>query len=97
MIIEKNTNMSNPLDDVVRTMEKAREFIECDFVLGAEVGDSVISPPHKHDLAAWQSFYHSTINGPGQIVNRLLPIVGQCEAVEADSIKSSKIHLARQM
>ena len=35
---KKNTNMSNPLDVIVRTMEKAREFMEYDFILGAEGG-----------------------------------------------------------
>ena len=89
--------MSDPLDDIVRTMDKAREFIECDFMLGSEGGESVMSPPHKQALATLQSFYHTTINGPGQIVNRLLPIVRQCEAVEADSLKTSKIHMVRQM
>ena len=56
--------MSDPLDDVVRTMDKAREFIECDFMLGSEGGESVMSPPRKQALATWQSFYYTTINGP---------------------------------
>ena len=89
--------MSNPLDVIVRTMEKAREFMEYDFILGAEGGESVMSPPRKQALATWQSFYHTTINGPGQIVNRLLPIVSQCKVVEADSLRTSKIHMVRQM
>ena len=89
--------MSNPWDDLVRTMEKAREFIECDFMLGAKGGESVMSPPRKQALATWQSFYHTTINGSGQIVNCLLPIVRQWEVLEADSLKTSKIHMVRQM
>ena len=63
--------MSNPLDVIVRTMEKAREFMEYDFILGGEGGESIMSPPRKQALATWQSFYHTTIIGPGQIVNRL--------------------------
>ena len=34
---------------------------------------------------------------PGQIVSRLLPLVDKCKAVEADSLKSSKMHLVKQM
>ena len=56
-----------------------------------------MSPPRKQALATWQSFYHTMINRPGQIVNRLLPMIRQCEAVEADSLKTNKIHMVRQM
>ena len=45
----------------------------------------------------WTSFYRSTINVLGQIVQWLLPLVWQCEAVNADSLKSNKVHLARQV
>ena len=78
-------------------MGKARELVTCNFLLGSEGGESVMSLPCKQALATWQSFYHTTINGPGQIVNCLLPIIRQCEAVEADSLKTSKIHMVRQM
>ena len=54
-------------------------------------------PKGKRALATWQSFYHTTINGPGKIVHRLLLLVHQCEVIDADSLKSTKIHLARQM
>ena len=56
-----------------------------------------MSPPHKRTLATWQTYYHMSINRTGQIVNRLLPLVQQCETIDADSLKTSKIHLVRQM
>ena len=63
--------MTDTLEDIAQTMGKAREFVECNFQSGAEGGANVMSPPCKQALATWQSFYHTTINGPGQIVNRL--------------------------
>ena len=65
--------------------------------MGTEEGETIMSVPRKRALATWQTYYHTTINGTGQIVNRLLPLIQQCKAIYADSLKSSKIHLARQM
>ena len=53
------------MDDIVRTMEKAREFVQCDFALGAEGDELTISWPRKQALAKWQRYYQSTINRPG--------------------------------
>ena len=86
--------MSDTLEDVAQTMGKAREFVECNFLLGSEGGESAMSLPLKQALATWQSFHHIMINGPGQIVNRLLPIIRQCKVVEADSLKTNKIHMS---
>ena len=65
--------------------------------MGTEEGETIMSPPRKRALTTWQTYYHTTINGTGQIVNRLLPLIQQCKAINPDSLKSSKIHLARQM
>ena len=89
--------MADTLEDIAQTMGKARDFVKCNFLIGAVGVATVMSPPRKQALATWQSFYHSTINVPGQIVQQLLPLVRQCEAVDADSLKRNKIHLARQM
>ena len=57
----------------------------CKFgALGAEGDNLGMSLPRKQALAKWQRFYHSKINGPGQIVSHFLPFVGKCEANEAD-------------
>ena len=93
----KEVVMVDTLEDIAQTMGKAREFVEFNFLIGGEGDATVMSPPCRQALATWQSFYHSTINVPGQIVQRLLPLVRQCEAVDADSLKSNKIHLAQQM
>ena len=89
--------MMDPLGDLALSMGKAHEFVECNFRIGTEEGENIMSPPRKRVLATWQTYYHTTINGTGQIVNRLLPLIQQCKAINADSLKSSKIHIARQM
>ena len=78
-------------------MGKACEFVKSNFQMGTEEGENIMSPPRKRALATWQSYYHTTINGPEQRVHRLLPLVQQCKAINVDSLKSTTIHLARQM
>ena len=79
-------------------MAQACAFAECDFQMGSEEGETTLmSPPHKRVLATWQIYYNSTINPSGQVVNRLLPLLEQCETIDAESLKVSKIHLVRQM
>ena len=46
--------MSHPIDDVITVMDEVRRFIECDFALGAEGGDSGMNPPQKQALSKWQ-------------------------------------------
>ena len=89
--------MSNPVDDIIKVMDEVRKFVQCNFALGAKGDESGMSPPCKQALAKWQRFYHSKINGPGQIVSHLLPLVDKCEVIEADSLKSSKSHLVKQV
>ena len=66
--------MTNTLEDLAQTMGKAREFVECNFWMGTKEGENIMSLPRKRALATWQSIYHTTNNGPGQIVHRLLPL-----------------------
>ena len=66
--------MTDALEDIAQTMGKAREFVECNFRIGPQEGANIMSPPHKRALATWQSFYHTTINGPGQIVQWLVNV-----------------------
>ena len=87
--------MAEALGELASSMAKAREFAKCDFQMGTEEGETIMSLPHKRALTTWQTYYHTTINGTGQIVNRLLPLIEQCEAKDADSLKTSRIHLAR--
>ena len=44
--------------------------------------NTVMSPPRKRALATWQIYYNLTINPSGQVVNRLLPLLEQCEAID---------------
>ena len=53
--------------------------------------------PRKHALARWMRCYHSKMNGPGQIVSYLLPLLEKCKASEVDSLMSSECHLVQQV
>ena len=88
--------MSETLEDMAVTLGKCQEFIEADFRLRTEVG-SVMSPPRRAAAASWTIFYQYIINIPSQIVQRLLHLVRQCDAVDAKLLKTNKIHLARQV
>ena len=82
------------------TMAAARSFSESNFKLGAEenkTGKTVFSPPRKKELASWLLYYNSTINPWAHIVNNLYPIVEQCEALDADMLKSSRLQIVRKM
>ena len=67
--------ISGPINDAIILMDEVRRFVECDFILWMEGDDSGMSLPCKQALAKWQRFYHSKINGPGQIISYLLPLV----------------------
>ena len=69
-----NTQVLNKLAD---SIANARSFAECDFRLGLEEGQVVMSPPRKKPLVSWTIFYNSTINPYAQIVNNLMPILEQ--------------------
>ena len=81
--------MASPIYDVITVMADVKKFVEHDFTLGLKGDVSDMSPPHKHVLARWKRCYHSKMNGLGQIVSYLLPLLEKCEATEADSLMSS--------
>ena len=79
-------------EDIATALAKAKEFTDVPFQLSPDGADSgLMSPPRKVALATWTSYYHSIINVPENIVQRLLPLVRQCEALEAKTIKNSKL------
>ena len=89
--------IDNALFELANSMAPAHSFAESNLKLGLEEGETVFSPPHKKALASWSLYYNSTINPCAQIVNNLYPIVEQCEALDADMLKSSRLQIARKM
>ena len=78
-------NDAQVLNNLADSMANALSFEECDFRLGLEEGQTVMSPPRKKALASWTIYYNSTINPCAQIVNNFMPIVEQCEIVDTDN------------
>merc|ERR1712098_496497 len=60
-------------------------------------GKNIMSPPRKEALTTWQIFYNSTINPSAQVVNNLMPLLEQCEAIDTETWKVSKLHFVRRM
>ena len=89
--------INNALFELADLMAQARSFTESAFRLGFEEGITVMSPPRKKDLSSWTLYYNATINPCAQIVNNLYPIVEQCEAINADLLKSLRLKIVRRM
>ena len=79
------------------SMAVAHSFAESNFRLGMVEKETVFSPPRKKALASWSLYYNATINPCVQIVNNLYPIVKQCEALDAELLKSSRLQIVRKM
>ena len=74
---------------------KANEFME---VTGFNFGEaSTTSPTRKSSLDSWTNYYRSLLMKPGQILQQLYPTIGQCETLDADTLKREKPQLIRQL
>ena len=89
--------VNDALFSLADSMAAAPSFAESNFRLGVDEKETVFSPPRKKALASWSLYYNSTINPCAQIVNNLYPIVEQCEALDADLLKSSRLQIVRKM
>ena len=58
---------------------------------------SANSPTRKSALDSWTNYYRSLLIKPGQIVQQLYPTIGQCETLDADTLKREKPQLIRQL
>ena len=90
-------SVDNAMNELADLMAQACLFAECDFRLWLEEGQIVLSPPRKKALASWTIYYNSTINPSAQVVNNLMPLLEQCEVIDAENLKASKLHLVRRM
>ena len=74
---------------------KAHEFLE---VTGFNFGGaSPNSPTRKSAMDSWTNYYRSLLIKPGQVVQLLYPVIGQCESLEAEDLKRNKPQLLRQL
>ena len=89
--------MVDALVELAGLMAKACEFAICDFRLGLAVGKTVFSVPHKKALASWQIYYNSAISPPLTVLNNLMPLLEQCETIDSETLKVSKLHLVKRM
>ena len=97
--MKKNIRMAinDALFLLANSMAAAHSFAESNFRFGVDEKETVFSPPRKKALASWSLYYNATINPCAQIVNNLYPIVEQCEALDAELLKSSRLQIVRKM
>ena len=87
------------LEDIPTTLAKFKEFMNSAFSISADGADNgLTSPPRKAALRMWTTYCdRSVINVPGSIVQWLLPLTRQCEVIDAETLKSIRLHLCSQV
>ena len=86
--------IEDDIEDMAATFGKIKEFMEMDFSLG-ESENLVTSPPRHVAVNTWTNYYWHIINKPGQVVQKLFPLISQCEAIDSKTLQSSKLHPVR--
>ena len=91
--------MIQDLDQITKIFGKVKEFMEVEgFILGPlEANEVVTSPNRKAAIKKWTNFYRSLVIKPCHIIQKLYPVIAQCEAIDAETLKTSKSHLIRQL
>ena len=74
--------IEDDIDDMAATFGKIKEFMEVNFNLGTPE-NAVTSPPRCAAVNTWTNYYQHIINKPGQVLQKLYPLIGQCEAIES--------------
>ena len=83
------------LSGFANAFAKAKEFLE---VTGFNFGEaSTSSPTRKSSLDSWTNYFRSLLMKPGQIVQQLYPTIGQCETLDANTLKRDKPQLIWQL
>ena len=86
------------LDRIAETFAKVKEFLEASgFTLGSMRTNEVVTPIRKVTLSTWTNYYKSLVMKPGHTIQKLYPALDQCEALDADTLKTEKPHLVRQL
>ena len=79
-------------------LSQAKEFASCKFYLLADMEEvAVMSSPRKAALAIWFNKYRGLINMPSKTLDKLLPLLLQCQQYSAEELKMTKIHLVLNM
>ena len=86
------------LDKIAETFAKVKEFLEAgEFTLGAMRPNEVTTPVRRLALSTWSNYYKSLVMKPGHTIQKLYPALDQCEAVDAEILKTEKSHLVKQL
>ena len=86
------------LDRIAETFAKVKEFLEASgFTFGPMKNTEEASPVRKAALSSWTNHYRSLVMKPGHTIQRLYPAINQCETLDADTLKTEKSHLVRQL
>ena len=94
---DKNEHVGE-LDKIAETFAKVKEFLEAgEFTLRAMGPNEVTTPVRRLALSTWSNYYKSLVMKPGHTIQKLYPALYQCEAMDAEILKTEKSHLVRQL
>ena len=86
------------LDRIAETFAKVKEFLEAgEFTFGSTGNNGVATPIKKVALSTWTNYYKSLVMKPGHTIQKLYPVLDQCEVMETEILKTEKSHLIRQL
>ena len=87
------------LNQIAKTFAKVREFMEVSgFSLGPlRANEEISSPNRRVALSTWTNYYRSLVMKPGHIVQKLYPVINQCEAMDAKMLQTENTQLIRQL
>ena len=86
------------LDRIAETIAKVKEFLEVTgFTFGPLRNPEEVSPGRKAALSSWTNHYRSLVMKPGHTIQKLYPTISQCEALDAEVLKTEKSQLIRQL
>ena len=86
------------LDRIAEAFAKVKEFLEAgEFTLVPNGSNGPITPVRKVALSSWTNYYRSLVMKPGHTIQKLYPLLDQCDDIETESLKSDKAHLIRHL
>ena len=79
------------LDRIAEAFARVKEFLEAsEFTLVPEGNQGPVTPIRKVALSSWKNYYRGLVMKPGHTIQKLYPLLDQCDDIETESLKSDK-------
>ena len=95
---EEEHEHAGELDRIAEIFAKVKEFLEAgEFTFGSTGNNGLATPIKMVALSTWTNYYKSLVMKPGHTIQKLYPVLDQCEVMETETLKTEKLHLIRQL